>query len=181
MWPIRSSRTHAYMERQRQPRMGSRSRKLGRPAGGRATAPMRALLELAALGCGLLLAGCTAHPEAYSPTVNPVSPTFQAAPTEANKDHYQLSDSRSSIDGDDQIYATGTLQKRGARKATCDRRNVVTVGMTAAEVFASCWGRPTSITTSQMGPSKFELFVYQGSDYLYLENGVVKSVQALSQ
>jgi hypothetical protein len=59
----------------------------------------------------------------------------------------------------------------------CDRNKVVSVGMTVAEVYASCWGRPRNISTSVVGSTKTETMFYDGYNYIYLENGIVKSVE----
>lgn len=49
--------------------------------------------------------------------------------------------------------------------------------MTRAQVYASCWGRPKSISTGDLGATQSELLVYDGYNYVYLENGVVKSFE----
>ena len=63
------------------------------------------------------------------------------------------------------------------RRAACDRRNALSVGMTRAQVYASCWGRPKSISTGDLGATQSELLVYDGYNYVYLENGVVRSFE----
>ncbi len=51
------------------------------------------------------------------------------------------------------------------------------IGMTAEEVKKSTWGEPKKInkTTTAYGVS--EQWVYYGDKYIYLENGVVTSIQ----
>ena len=71
--------------------------------------------------------------------------------------------------------------KRAKKQASCDRRQAVSVGMTREQVYLSCWGKPTSISASTVEPNKFQLLVYQGYDYVYLEDGIVKSVQVSSR
>ena len=71
--------------------------------------------------------------------------------------------------------------KPANKQASCDRRRAVSVGMTRTQVYASCWGKPTSINASRAEPYEYELLVYQGFDYVYLENGVVKAVQVSSR
>jgi hypothetical protein len=42
----------------------------------------------------------------------------------------------------------GAHKKELAEKAECERRGGVAVGMTRAQVYASCWGRPQRINTT---------------------------------
>jgi hypothetical protein len=50
--------------------------------------------------------------------------------------------------------------------------------MTAREVYASCWGKPKSINSSVLGSTKMEMLLYEGYNYVYLENGIVKSIES---
>jgi len=68
-----------------------------------------------------------------------------------------------------------------ARPSGCDRGRAVSVGMTVAQVYASCWGKPKSINTSVVGATKTEMLLYEGYNYLYVENGVVKSIETSGQ
>jgi hypothetical protein len=62
-------------------------------------------------------------------------------------------------------------------KATCDRKGGVRVGMTRDQVYASCWGKPTRINKT-IGPyGVHEQLIYGGSNYLYMENGVLRTIQ----
>lgn len=64
-----------------------------------------------------------------------------------------------------------------AKKAECDRRGGVRVGMTKAEVAASCWGKPKSINSTTTARGTREQWVY-GRDYLYFdENGLLTTIQ----
>ena len=83
---------------------------------------------------------------------------------------------------------TGSVQgnepvqdKRAKQQASCNRRQAVSVGMTREQLYRSCWGRPTSISTSAIGPAKYDLLLYQGHDYVFLEDDVVISVQVSSR
>jgi hypothetical protein len=67
-------------------------------------------------------------------------------------------------------------KRKLAEKADCDRRGGVSVGMTRAQVYASCWGRPQRINTTTTVGGDHEQLVY-GYDYVYLRNGVVTSIQ----
>lgn len=59
----------------------------------------------------------------------------------------------------------------------CARKGGVGVGMTRAQVHASCWGKPTSINITTTASGDHEQWVYPGYQYLYLRNGVVTSIQ----
>lgn len=64
-----------------------------------------------------------------------------------------------------------------AEKATCKRKGGVAVGMTRQQVLASCWGKPRTINRTTTGAGSEEQFVYPGFNYVYLDNGIVTSVQ----
>lgn len=70
---------------------------------------------------------------------------------------------------------------REGRVALAIERGQVFIGMTEEEVVAS-WGRPSKINRSQTARSISEQWIYRrasiGDDqYLYLENGVLRSIQ----
>ena len=58
----------------------------------------------------------------------------------------------------------------------CARSRAISVGMTVADVYASCWGKPRNVSTSVVGSTKTEMMFYDGYNYIYLENGIVKSI-----
>jgi hypothetical protein len=62
-------------------------------------------------------------------------------------------------------------------KAECDRRGGVRIGMTAAQVKASCWGAPQSVNKTTTAGGTDEQWVYGGSNYVYLTNGIVSAIQ----
>jgi hypothetical protein len=79
-----------------------------------------------------------------------------------------------------QIYYLETddeRRKKTAAKADCDRRGGVRVGMSRAEVYASCWGKPERINSTIGSYGKHEQLVYRGNNYVYLEDGIVRSIQ----
>jgi hypothetical protein len=61
-------------------------------------------------------------------------------------------------------------------KAACTRKGGVSIGMTKAQVIASCWGKPQNINTTATANGIHEQWVY-GGGYVYLDNGVVTAVQ----
>jgi hypothetical protein len=52
----------------------------------------------------------------------------------------------------------------------------VSIGMTAEQVRRSSWGKPKSINETITAGGKHEQWIY-GGGYLYLENGVLTSIQ----
>ena len=56
------------------------------------------------------------------------------------------------------------------------RNNGVNIGMNAEQVRKSSWGKPKSINETITARGKHEQWVY-GGGYLYLENGVLTSIQ----
>jgi hypothetical protein len=79
------------------------------------------------------------------------------------------------------IQDSAARHQRARKQPRCDRGSAVSLGMTRAEVYASCWGEPTSISGSSIGSNHFELLVYNGYDYVFLEDGIVTSIQASSR
>jgi hypothetical protein len=63
------------------------------------------------------------------------------------------------------------------RETSCNRAKVISVGMTVAQVYRSCWGKPKSVNISVMGSTKTEMLLYDGYNYVYAENGIVKSIE----
>lgn len=65
---------------------------------------------------------------------------------------------------------------REARVASAVARKTVFIGMTEAEVVRA-WGRPQKINRSITARSTTEQWIYSGRQYLYLDNGVLRSIQ----
>lgn len=68
-------------------------------------------------------------------------------------------------------------KRRAAAKAECDRRGGVRIGMTAEQVRASCWGKPRYVNRTTTARGTSEQWVYGGGNYVYLDNGIVTTVQ----
>jgi hypothetical protein len=51
-------------------------------------------------------------------------------------------------------------------------------GMTAKQVEATCWGKPNHVNRTETAGVIFDQYVYSDSRYVYLQNGVVTSIQA---
>ena len=65
-----------------------------------------------------------------------------------------------------------------AAAAACDRRGGIAIGMTRAQVHASCWGKPRSVNLTVVGSGRrHEQLVYGGGNYVYLTGGIVTAIQ----
>jgi hypothetical protein len=75
--------------------------------------------------------------------------------------------------------AADQREKDQEAKAERDRRRKegVSLGMTREEVVMSSWGRPESINVTEGRFGRHEQWVYQGSQYLYFEDGRLTSMQ----
>lgn len=51
------------------------------------------------------------------------------------------------------------------------------IGMTAAEVVKTSWGRPNDINRTTTASNIHEQWVYYGGRYVYLDNGIVTTIQ----
>jgi hypothetical protein len=65
--------------------------------------------------------------------------------------------------------------------ADCKRLGNPKIGMTVAQVVATCWGKPEHITHTQAGAQTFDQYVYSGNRNLYFQDGVLRSFQASGQ
>ena len=78
-----------------------------------------------------------------------------------------------------QHQATYKQALLATQKADKDRKRKegVSVGMTAQDVLDSQWGRPTRVNTTHTSRGTREQWVYSQGNYLYFENGILRSVQ----
>lgn len=80
--------------------------------------------------------------------------------------------------------ANSMIAYRAARaaenKALCKKMGGVAVGMSANQVRKSCWGEPQSVNETTTSRGRHEQWVY-ASGYVYLDNGVVTSIQTSSR
>jgi hypothetical protein len=51
------------------------------------------------------------------------------------------------------------------------------IGMTAAQVVNSCWGEPAHINRTRSAAHSFEQWVYPEVGYLYLDDGILTTIQ----
>lgn len=88
------------------------------------------------------------------------------------------SGARGYVHSTDPILMSDEAQKKKSDAAAndCKKRGGVSIGMTAAQVYASCWGKPRSVNETITARGKHAQWVY-GSGYLYLDDGIVTSMQ----
>jgi len=72
-------------------------------------------------------------------------------------------------------------KQAAAAKASCERKGGVSIGMTADQVLASCWGRPQHRNVTYSTKGSLEQWVYGIGSYVYLEDGIVTSIQAVQR
>ena len=73
--------------------------------------------------------------------------------------------------------AAADAKKADAEDRARRRKEGVHIGMTQDEVLKSSWGRPQSINTTTYTFGTHEQWVYGGRNYLYFENGILKTIQ----
>jgi hypothetical protein len=60
--------------------------------------------------------------------------------------------------------------------AECKKKGGPKLGMTAAQVKASCWGPPLYVNAKMRETGKYEQYVYGGNKSVHLRDGIVVSV-----
>ena len=68
-------------------------------------------------------------------------------------------------------------RKTAARRKECEAKGVPAIGMTKAQVSATCWGKPSRINTTTTANGSREQLVYGLNAYVYLTNGIVTAIQ----
>lgn len=76
---------------------------------------------------------------------------------------------------------TWRKEEAAAEKAACERKGGPAIGMSRAQLYATCWGKPAKINTTMTSGVEFEQFVYGLGFYVYLRNGVVTSIQTTAR
>lgn len=92
--------------------------------------------------------------------------------------HVVLDDGRSGFVDAVVLPISTTTVDPATSAAECQRKGDPRIGMSAAQVVATCWGRPTYVNTKIHKNGKFEQYVYGDDKFVYLRNGVVTSVSA---
>lgn len=75
------------------------------------------------------------------------------------------------------LAAKARKAKAAAAAAAWKARGGVSIGMTASQVLASNWGKPKKVNRTSGRFGTHEQWVYGGTNYLYLQNGVVTAIQ----
>jgi hypothetical protein len=72
-------------------------------------------------------------------------------------------------------------EKKAARlaehKALCAKVGGVRIGLNSVGILKSCWGKPQKVNETTTASHSYEQWVYSSSDYLYLTDGIVTSIQ----
>jgi hypothetical protein len=90
--------------------------------------------------------------------------------------HVVMDDGRSGfVDAVMLPLATTTVDPAVAA-AECKKKGDPKLGMTAAQVVATCWGPPTYVNTKIRTNGKYAQYVYGDNKFVYLRNGIVTSV-----
>lgn len=90
--------------------------------------------------------------------------------------HIVKDDGRLSF-ADARIFATFTTPVDPVvAAAECKKMAEPKLGMTAAQVRATCWGPPSYVNTKIRESGKYEQYVYGENKFVYLRNGIVTSV-----
>jgi hypothetical protein len=71
---------------------------------------------------------------------------------------------------------TTTTNDPAIAAAECKKKGVPKLGMTVAEVRASCWGRPIYVDAKARKNGKYEQYVYGDNKFVYFRDGKVTSV-----
>jgi len=70
-----------------------------------------------------------------------------------------------------------TKAKEAAAAKAWKARGGVRIGMTQKQVIASAWGRPESVNKTIGSFGTHEQWVYGNGNFLYFENGILKTIQ----
>lgn len=83
----------------------------------------------------------------------------------------------------DMMATTSEAQKKknDTEAANCKRRGGISIGMTKAQVLASCLGKPERVNSTHTARGTHEQWVYGEGTYVYLVNGVVTSAQQTTE
>jgi hypothetical protein len=65
--------------------------------------------------------------------------------------------------------------------AECKTKGNPKLGMTAAQVKASCWGSPVNVNVKVRATGTYEQYVYRDNKSVYLRDGIVTSVSVKGQ
>lgn len=85
------------------------------------------------------------------------------------------------IEANDEERKAAVAKGEEARRRTAKQaerwKEGVSIGMTEQEVLDSSWGRPEHVNRTITAKGKDEQWVYGDGDYLYFQNGVLRTIQ----
>jgi hypothetical protein len=87
-----------------------------------------------------------------------------------------LDDGRSGFVDALLLTTTTTTTDPALAAAECKKKGDPKLGMNAAQVAATCWGRPQYVNTKMRKNGKYEQYVYGDNKFVSLRNGIVTSV-----
>jgi hypothetical protein len=88
-----------------------------------------------------------------------------------------LSRGRNEVAVMEYLYDESPKKLKARIAGTGSQKNGVRIGMTAAEVRASSWGKPFDVNRTTTASGVREQWVYPGGSYLYFTNGIVSAIQ----
>jgi hypothetical protein len=79
------------------------------------------------------------------------------------------------------ILSNATTNIDPVRAAECKKKGSPQLGMTAAQVKASCWGPPLFVNAKVRTTGKYERYVYGDGKFVQIRDGIVTSVSIKSR
>ena len=80
-------------------------------------------------------------------------------------------------DDTDEVLTESIINTKYTTQEEIDNANRPEIGMTAEEVEASSWGKPDRKNITEAYYGTHEQWVYEGKGYVYLDDGIVTSIQ----
>jgi hypothetical protein len=95
--------------------------------------------------------------------------------------HIVLDDGRTGFASAVLLSSATTAIDPAVAAAECKKRGNPKLGMTAAQVKASCWGPPKYVNAKVRATGKYEQYVYGDNKFVYFRDGIVTSVSVKGQ
>lgn len=97
-----------------------------------------------------------------------------------NQQYLDLTKKARDIATKNNLTQAKLAEKSEKERKTKAKKNGIDIGYTAQQVLESSWGKPSQVNTTTNKYGSREQWVYRGqgkSGYVYLENGIVTSIQ----
>jgi hypothetical protein len=104
------------------------------------------------------------------------SPARAITDSERVKMEAAIAANRASMEESDRSMRDYRAARQVERRAICAKLGGAAIGMTPSQIYKSCWGSPLKVNETITARGRHEQWVY-GGGYLYLDNGVVTSIQ----